>query len=40
MFFNGFGYIIKERGDPDEAPNHPITGHDTHLHIGVTKATF
>ena len=39
MFFNGFGYI-KEQGAPGEAPNHPITGHDDHLHIGLTKATF
>jgi hypothetical protein len=39
MFFNGFGYI-KEEGAPDVAPNHPITGHDTHLHIGVTTARF
>lgn len=39
MFFNGFGYI-KEQGEPDVAPNHPITGHDTHLHIGMTEASF
>lgn len=39
MFFNGFGYI-KEQGEPDVAPNHPITGHDTHLHIGMTDARF
>ena len=39
MFFDGFGYI-KEQGKPDVAPNHPITGHDDHLHIGVTEANF
>jgi len=38
MFFNGFGNIKK--GAPDVAPNHPITGHDPHLHIGVTRARF
>ena len=39
LFFDGFGYI-KEQGEPDDAPNHPISGHDNHLHIGVTQATF
>ena len=39
MFFNGFGYT-KEQGEPDAAPNHPITGHETHLHIGMTEADF
>lgn len=39
MFFGGFGYI-KEEGPPDEAPNHPIGGHDDHLHIGVIEASF
>lgn len=39
MFFNGFGYI-KEQGEPDVAPNHPIAGHETHLHIGMTEADF
>lgn len=38
MFFNGFGYM--KEGSPDEEPNHPIGGHDGHLHIGVTSATF
>jgi hypothetical protein len=39
MFFDGFGYI-KEQGPPNEAPNHPIGGHETHLHIGMTDASF
>ena len=39
MFFDGFGYI-KEEGSPGDAPNHPIGGHDDHLHIGVTEASF
>ncbi len=39
MFFNGFGYI-KEGGKPGVAPNHPITGHDDHLHVGMTRASF
>jgi len=39
MFFDGFGYR-KEQGKPDEAPNHPITGHDTHLHVGMTAVKF
>jgi hypothetical protein len=39
MFFDGFGYV-KELGTPDVAPNHPIAGHDDHLHIGMTDATF
>ena len=39
MFFNGFGYI-KEKGEPGSAPNHPETGHDNHLHIGMTTASF
>ncbi len=39
MFFDGFGYI-KELGGPGEAPNHPISGHDDHLHIGVTEVSF
>ncbi len=39
MFFNGFGYI-KEEGKPGVAPNHPITGHDDHLHVGMTRASF
>jgi hypothetical protein len=39
MFFNGFGYM-KEQGKPDISPNHPMTGHETHLHIGMTKADF
>lgn len=39
LFFNGFGYI-KEQGQPGAAPNHPITGHDDHLHIGMTRAKF
>ena len=39
MFFNGFGYV-KEQGRPDEAPNHPITAHEDHLHIGMIEATF
>jgi hypothetical protein len=39
LFFNGFGYI-KEDGKPGSARNHPITGHEDHLHIGVTRATF
>jgi hypothetical protein len=39
MFFDGFGYI-KEEGRPGEAPNHPITGHDSHLHVGMIEASF
>jgi hypothetical protein len=39
LFFGGFGYI-KEEGKPGVAPNHPITGHDDHLHIGMTQAEF
>jgi hypothetical protein len=39
MFFGGFGYI-REQGEPDAAPNHPIGGHESHLHIGMTVATF
>lgn len=39
MFFAGFGYI-KEEGKPGAAPNHPIGGHDNHLHIGMTQASF
>ena len=36
MFFNGFGFI-KERGFDH---NHPITGHDGHLHVGFTRAEW
>lgn len=32
MFFNGFGYM-KEYGVD---VNHPIEGHDTHLHVGFS----
>lgn len=39
LFFDGFGYI-KEEGRPGEAPNHPVAGHDTHLHVGMTEASF
>ena len=31
---------MKEQGKPDISPNHPMTGHETHLHIGMTKADF
>jgi hypothetical protein len=39
LFFRGFGYV-KEDGPPEDAPNHPVPGHETHLHVGVTRATF
>lgn len=39
LFYRGFGYI-KEEGNPADAPNHPVGGHEDHLHIGVTDAVF
>ena len=39
MFFDGFGYI-KEDGKPGDARNHPIAGHDDHLHVGMIEAGF
>lgn len=39
MFFDSFGYR-KEQGKPDDAPNHPITGHENHLHVGVVAVKF
>lgn len=36
MFFDGFGFI-KERGYDH---NHPIGGHDGHLHVGFWKGKW
>ncbi len=36
MFFNGFGYVKELR----TSDNHPIGGHDSHLHVGWTKTDW
>lgn len=33
MFFDGFGFIVEQGYDH----NHPIGGHDGHLHVGWSK---